>query len=94
MTAQHFLTFSDGSEVGPEEPSEYGIASESPSRFEDHGVEWVWIEGLGTADQAEALALVAARGYTATKIPGGWYGDDRDDSYRLDQAVSRGTVTG
>jgi hypothetical protein len=79
MTTSHYLTYSDGSESGGQ--PEYGIAYEN-----GRDGTWVWDQSLGTADPDTALRMVADLGYVAVKVPGGWYGDSRDDSYRLEPA--------
>lgn len=74
-----YVTYSDGSESGGGEA--WGIACAA----HDAPDEWIWVETLDlrTATATEALAEVHARGWTAERVPGGWYGDERDRSYRL-----------
>lgn len=76
-----YLTYSDGTEADCA-PS-YDIATAD----RDDPEVWSVVENLGTADRDEALRIVRSRGYTPVSVAGGWYGDDRDDSYRLDPAV-------
>lgn len=78
-----YLTFSDGSEIGEDKP-EYCISYDSISdRFNDDDEVWVVEELLGTGDRDRALEIVRSRGYDTEKISGGYYGDERDDSYKL-----------
>ena len=76
-----FLTYSDGSEVNDSTAAQYGLASGDEDEL------WTWDEGLNVSSRDEALPIVEKRGYVATNIDGGWYGDSRDDSYILTAAA-------
>lgn len=83
----YYLTYSDGSGFSDPTKAQYGISS-GPDNPGEPEPDWTWEEGLDTTDPAEALRIVTERGFVPRRVPGGWYGDDRDDSYLLDRKLT------